>query len=96
MPSEALSRKPSTSIAMLQLIEEARSQIPFNTPSAELCAGPCRGCPKKLLEFLDSELEDWQELLGQDQQPSLGDVQKLAKRCRKIYRSLEVNGLISQ
>jgi hypothetical protein len=89
------SRKPPAAEAMAQLVAQVRIAMPFDTPANELCAGPCRGCPKKLLEYLDMELCDWQQRLQAKEQPSLGDVQCLAKLSRKIYSALQVNGLVS-
>ena len=88
-------RKPSTTQAMGELIVQVRHQIPFEIPTEQLCNGPCRGCPKKLLEFLDMELEEWEQRLDGNEQPLLGDVQRLAKRSRKIYCSLQKNGLVT-
>ncbi|OMH38068.1 hypothetical protein [Motiliproteus sp. MSK22-1] len=87
--------RKSTTAAMSELIEQTRLVIPFDAPVASLCNGPCTGCSKKLLDFLDMELEDWESRLQQGEEPKLGDIQKLAKRCKKIYRVLEGNGLIS-
>jgi hypothetical protein len=96
MSTNVKSAKPHPAEAMSQLICQVRSSVPFDIPADQLCAGPCRGCPKKLLEFLDMELEEWEQRLDDSEQPSLGDIQRLAKRSRKIYCSLEKNGLISQ
>jgi hypothetical protein len=95
MSVDVIPRKPPVAEAMAQLVAQVRTAVPFDTPANELCAGPCRGCPKKLLEYLDMELCDWQQRLQANEQPSLGDVQCLAKLSRKIYRSLQRNGLVS-
>ena len=87
-------RKSATFTAMGELIEQARSTIPFDAPLASMCNGPCTGCSKKLLDFLDMELEDWEIRLKHGVEPKLGEIQKLAKRCHKIYRVLERNGVI--
>lgn len=87
-------RKPDTASAMRAIIGEARRALPFHLPAAELCAGPCQGCPKKLLEFIDGELFDWTERLDRGEIPTLGDVSALGKRCRKIYAAIAKNGLI--
>ena len=87
-------RKSSPASAMIELIEKTRSAIPFDAPIASMCNGPCTGCSKKLLDFLDMELEDWEIRLQHGEEPKLGDIQKLAKRCKKIYRVLKRNGLI--
>ncbi len=86
--------KPGTIQAMKNLIIQIREAIPFDTPTSKLCAGPCRGCPKKLLEFLDCELEYWEERLEYGDTPTLGDINTLAKRSKKIYYSLDKNGII--
>lgn len=86
--------KPDTTTAMRGLIAEVRTAMPFNLPAAELCAGPCRGCPKKLLEFLDQELWEWEVRLDGGEKPTLGDVTKFARTCRRIYKSLAANQLV--
>lgn len=87
--------KPDTTIAMRQLIQKVRSIIPFDIPEEAICSGICRGCAKKLLEFLDMELEDWEARLASGDHPKLGDIQKLAKQSQKIYTSLQRNGLVA-
>lgn len=87
-------RKPAPADAMRQLLDQARTIIPFDIPPEQLCDGPCRGCPKKLLEYLDSELGDWEERLQHGETPRLGDVEKLARLCRKVYAALERNDIV--
>ena len=60
-----------------------------------MCADECKGCSVKLLEFLDLELMDWEHRLDQGEVPSLGDVQRMAKISRKIYKVLDKNGVLS-
>ena len=86
--------KPDTSKAMKDLIKQVRNAVPFDTPQEELCNGPCTGCPKKLMEYLDTQLEEWEADLQAGEEPTLGDIQKLAKTSRKIYGVLEKNNLI--
>ncbi|WP_210396261.1 hypothetical protein [Motiliproteus sediminis] len=86
--------KPSTREAMQRLIDEIRLTLPFDLPQAELCNGPCSGCPKKLLEFIDTELDEWQHRLARGEQPRLGDISRLARRARKIHRVMELNQLL--
>jgi hypothetical protein len=78
---------------MQDLIQQVRDTVPFAISPEELCSGLCHGCSKKLLEFLDMELEDWEHRLEAGEQPRLGDVQRLAKRSRKIYAVLQRNGV---
>lgn len=86
--------KPDTATAMRQLIKQVRETIPFDIPEAVLCADECRGCSMKLLEYLASELDDWEFKLDQGEIPNFGDINQLAKSSRKIYRVLEKNGLL--
>jgi hypothetical protein len=86
--------KPDTLTAMTELIRQIRETIPFDTPESALCAGTCRGCSKKLLDFLDMEVEEWERNLESGDCPSLGDIERLAKRSEKIYFALKQNGLV--
>lgn len=86
--------KPNTTEAMSELIVQVRTAMPFDLPEGQICSGICRGCAKKLLNFLDTELEDWECRLDQGEQPNLGDLSQLAKRSRKIYSAMEKNGLV--
>lgn len=88
--------KPDTSTAMRQLIDNIRHHIPFDMPEAYVCTDNCNGCSMKLLEFLDMELLDWERRLQQGECPGLGDIDRMAKIARKIYRVLDRNGLIDR
>ncbi len=61
---------------------------------SELCSGICTGCSKKLIDFLDMELGEWEQRLKQGEKPGLGDINKLAKTSQKIYRVLQKNRLV--
>jgi len=87
--------KPNTATAMADLISQIRDTIPFDTPMSELCNGPCTGCSKKLLDFLDTEIEEWESNIAAGEQPNLGDIHNLAKTSRKIYAVLKKNGLVT-
>ncbi|WP_370979373.1 hypothetical protein [Agaribacterium sp. ZY112] len=84
--------KAKPSIAMQTLLDQARAQLPLDKSSASLCRGPCKGCPKKLLEFANQEIEDWQAMLDAAEEPKLGDISALAKRLSKIKKALLANG----
>lgn len=86
--------KPSTPDAMASLISDIRAAIPFGLSDAELCSGNCKGCSKKLLEFLDQQLTDWSIRLKAGDKPNLGDIHRLAKTAGKIYTALEKNNLV--
>ncbi len=86
--------KPKTPQAMEQIIAQVRESMPFDLPLAELCDGICQGCSKKLLDYLDMELENWEYRLQQGEIPSLADISKLIKRSKKIYSVLQKNQLV--
>ncbi|WP_252178875.1 hypothetical protein [Endozoicomonas sp. 4G] len=86
--------KPNTQTAMQELILQVREAIPFDMPEAEICTGKCVGCPKKLLEFLDQELTDWESRLEDEEAPRLGDLSRLAKTSKKVHKALAKNGLV--
>lgn len=90
--------KPNTTTAMQNLIDEVRATIPFGAGEAQLCADSesCNGCSLKLLEFLEMELQDWEQKLQEGVQPSFGDVHKMGKTCKKIYMVLRKNGLVGE
>ena len=86
--------KPSPSMAMRRLIVDIRAAVPFDIPESSLCLGPCSGCSKKLIEYLDDQLCDWQSKLDSGHQPKLGDINKLAKTAKKIHKVLVKNEFI--
>lgn len=79
---------------MGQLIAQIRQELPFDAPAARACAGPCEGCSMKLLDYLESELEQWEARLRAGERPGLADLSKLANSARKIHRGLRRNGLL--
>ncbi|SEL02648.1 hypothetical protein SAMN05216262_1053 [Colwellia chukchiensis] len=86
--------KPNRQIAMLELIQQVRYEFPFDLPDAQICAGKCVGCPKKLLELADTELCEWESRLKNNEVPLFGDITRLAKLCKNIRRGLARNNLV--
>jgi len=81
--------KPDRKQAMKHLIQQVRTAMPFDLPEANLCSGKCNGCSQKLLDYLDSELENWEYRLKADETPDFGDIQRIAKTSKKIHKVLE-------
>ncbi|MGD2118285.1 MAG: hypothetical protein PVG66_08000 [Chromatiales bacterium] len=82
---------------MHNLIQQVRQVIPFDLPEARVCSPhgeSCIGCPQKLLEYLEMELDNWQDRLQQGEVPNFGDLDKLAKSSKKIHAIMVKNGLI--
>lgn len=79
---------------MEALLQQIKAAIPLGMPEAEICVGECFGCPKKLLEYLDTEVEFWESELACGETPTLGDIDRLAKSSKKIYKALKKNDLV--
>lgn len=79
---------------MRHLIDEIRQAIPFDMPEASMCSDNCNICTMKLLEYLDMELMDWERRLDAGEMPNFGDISRLQKTGKKIYKALEKNGLV--
>jgi hypothetical protein len=88
--------KPDTQTAMRDMIQQVRSVFPFDAPESQVCSGVCKGCSLKLLEFIDTELVDWERRLEDGDSPNLGELDRLGKMCKKIYDVLKRNDLIDE
>jgi hypothetical protein len=86
--------RPDPSTAMQRLIQQIRVQVPLDTPEASLCRGLCKGGSKKLLEFLDIELKEWEGRLEEGEVPRFGDLARLERLVSKVVATLRRNGLI--
>jgi hypothetical protein len=87
--------KPKTDVIMADIIQQIREKFPFDISEEELCAETCsHGCPKKLLEYMETEITDWEQRLAGHEIPNFRDVDKLSKTGCKIYRILEMNHLL--
>lgn len=86
--------KPNTSIAMQTLIVQIQEALPFDMPEHEICAGKCVGCPKKMLEYIGSELDHYQCQLNNEVTPTLGELSDLARIAKKVHRNMARNNLV--
>lgn len=88
--------KPKTTVVMRDIIRQIRENFPFALSEQELCAQTCsHGCSIKLLEYIDMEINEWEQRLDKGEIPTLGDIQKLSRSSLKIYRVLQQNKLVS-
>ncbi|MFL0801319.1 MAG: hypothetical protein K6L80_12760 [Agarilytica sp.] len=87
-------RMPSTTHAMTRVIYDIRRAFPFDAPEAHICRSSCIGCSKKLLSFLETEIDDWQTKMEHGTAPKLGDIQQLSKMAKKIGKALEKNAIL--
>lgn len=77
------------------LTQQIRQKIPFDElDEARVCSGACVGCAKNLLEYLEQEVIYWEDSLTRGESPNLGDINKLARSAKKIYKVLQLNKLV--
>ncbi|RMH37733.1 MAG: hypothetical protein D6694_13205 [Gammaproteobacteria bacterium] len=79
---------------MVDLINKIRRTFPLDAPDSRVCRFDCTVCNKKLLEFLEMQVEDWEQRLAAGETPTLGDLEKFARMARKIHRALKKNGVV--
>lgn len=81
---------------MADIIQQIREKFPFDISEEELYAQTCSyGCPKKLLEYMEMEIADWEQRLTNEEIPNFRDIDKLSNTGCKICKILEKNHLIS-
>ena len=81
---------------MRNLILEVRTALPLDVSPDEICADECRGCSIKLIEYIAMEMDNWEYRLDVGVIPTFGDLDKLARSGKKIYRALLKNGLVNE
>ena len=80
---------------MAELTHTIRQHIPFDDmDEVRLCSGLCIGCPKKMLEYLEQEIEYWERELKQGEVPNLGEINALSRSSRKIHMLLLKNEVL--
>lgn len=81
---------------MLSIIEQVKNTLPLYEPETFVCGteGNCIGCPKKLLEMVDSELSYWESALRRGVIPQFDEIRRFGKMCSSVKRGLSRNGLI--
>ncbi|MCG7499634.1 hypothetical protein MHO82_22475 [Vibrio sp. Of7-15] len=92
-----MSQKPDRLTAMKNIIEQAKQELPIYESDTFYC-GPdnnCIGCPKKLMELVDSELTYWEHALSRGITPQFDEIARFGKLCKNIKRGLVRNNLIS-
>ena len=88
-----MTRKPDRITAMQQIIDAVKLEFPLYQEDTFKC-GPdnsCVGCPKKLMELVDSDLSYWQHQINRGEQPTFDDLYRFGKLCKNVRRSLVRN-----
>ncbi|MFV0448379.1 MAG: hypothetical protein ACK5MF_07950 [Vibrio sp.] len=88
-----MSKKPDRITAMQQIIDEVKEQFPLYNEDTFKCGtdNTCIGCPKKLMELVDSELSYWQHQINRGIEPGFDDIRRFGKMCKNVHRSLVRN-----
>lgn len=81
---------------MLAIIEQVKQELPLYAPETFVCGskGNCVGCPKKLLELVDSELTYWESAMARGITPQFDEIRRFGKLCNGVQRGLRRNGLL--
>ncbi|CAH0533662.1 hypothetical protein VST7929_01533 [Vibrio stylophorae] len=88
-----MSRKPDRQTAMQQIIDQALTTFPLYDADTFVC-GPdnlCIGCPKKLMELVETEVSYWQHALKRGVIPQFDEIRRFGKLCKNVHRGLVRN-----
>lgn len=91
-----MSKKPDRKSAMLQIIEQVKDEFPLYESDTFAC-GPdnsCQGCPKKLLELVDTELTYWESVIARGVTPDFDEITRFGKLCKNVRRGLVRNNVL--
>ncbi|MFN3016928.1 hypothetical protein ACK1CN_13375 [Vibrio coralliilyticus] len=91
-----MSKKPDRMSAMLFIIQQVKQELPLYAPETFVCGskGSCVGCPKKLLELVDSELTYWESAMERGITPQFDEIRRFGKMCNGVRRGVQRNGLV--
>ncbi|AMF93376.1 hypothetical protein AL536_03910 [Vibrio fluvialis] len=83
-------KKPDRITAMQQIIDAVKDEFPLYNEDTFKCGtdNSCIGCPKKLMELVDSELSYWQHQLNRGISPTFDEIYSLGKMCKNVRRAL--------
>ncbi|MFT5234849.1 MAG: hypothetical protein ACI8SK_000373 [Shewanella sp.] len=91
-----MSKKPDRKSAMLGIIEQVKDEFPLYESETFVC-GPdnsCQGCPKKLLELVDTELTYWESAIERGVTPDFDEITRFGKLCKNVRRGLVRNNIL--
>lgn len=87
-------KKPDCKTAMLNIMTLVKADFPFDDPNINICGDTCVGCPKKLIELVETEMMHWESALEQGEIPTFREISGFAKLCKNVRRGLVRNGLL--
>ncbi|HHK8520224.1 TPA: hypothetical protein ACQYCU_002864 [Vibrio parahaemolyticus] len=73
-----MTAKPDRMTAMRNIIDQVKAELPIYEPETFVCGpeGQCIGCPKKLLEMVDSELSYWESAMERGIVPQFDEIRR--------------------
>ncbi|MBY6196502.1 hypothetical protein [Vibrio hangzhouensis] len=92
-----MSSKPNLTDATLELITQVKVELPLYSEDTFVC-GPdnsCIGCPKKLLELVESEVSYWESAVSRGIIPNFEELRRFGKLCKSVKRGLVRNGIVN-
>ncbi|TOI57433.1 hypothetical protein CGI58_00105 [Vibrio parahaemolyticus] len=93
--SRVMTAKPDRMTAMRNIIDQVKAELPIYEPETFVCGpeGQCIGCPKKLLEMVDSELSYWESAMERGIVPQFDEIRRFGKMCMNVRRGLVRNNV---
>lgn len=91
-----MSKKPDRITAMQQIIDAVKKEFPLYDSDTFVCGidNSCIGCPKKLMELVDTDLTYWQYAIDRGISPSFDELYSFGKLCKNVRRGLVRNNRI--
>lgn len=92
-----MNKKPDRITAMQNIINAVTDEFPLYQEDTFVC-GPdntCEGCPKKLMEIVDSELSYWQHEINCKVVPTFNEISRFGKLCKNVRRALVRNNRVT-
>lgn len=92
-----MSNKPDRITAMRNIIEQAKVEFPLYEEDTFVCGteNNCIGCPKKLMELIESELSYWEHSINRGVSPHFDDIRRFGKLCKNVKRGLIRNQILN-
>ncbi|GAL04951.1 hypothetical protein GCM10007086_37910 [Photobacterium aphoticum] len=82
---------------MIQIIEQVKDEFPLYDADTFKC-GPdnsCIGCPKKLMEMVETEVSYWEFAIQRGEVPTFDEINRFGKMCKNIKRGLVRNNIMA-
>ncbi|ASA55719.1 hypothetical protein [Vibrio gazogenes] len=91
-----MTMKPDRVTAMQLIIDQAKRELPLYDSDTFRCGteSNCIGCPKKLMELVESELSYWEHNLSRGSVPNFDDIRRFGKLCKNVKRGLVRNHIL--